>query len=110
MLSVNIFGSYQMKFSILISVALADVGIQIRNGTDAFPGQFPYMAAIRVRSLLEKIFKIVWQLLLAYHKSDPETNHTEYSFYSFCNYAYVQLTSCFSCIALPKHLSDAPSQ
>ena len=32
----------------LISVALADVGIKIFNGTNAFPGQFPYMAAIRV--------------------------------------------------------------
>ena len=30
----------------------ADAGIQIFNGTDAFPGQFPYMAAIRVSNIV----------------------------------------------------------
>ena len=33
---------------VFVSVGYADVGITIVNGTEAFPGQFPYMAAIRV--------------------------------------------------------------
>ena len=43
-----------MKFPLLISVALSDVGIHLFNGTDAFPGQFPYAAAIIVSSLAGK--------------------------------------------------------
>ena len=46
-------------------VIQGDVGIKIFNGTFAIPGQFPYMAAIRVsKLLLSKTFHVFTQLLL----------------------------------------------
>ena len=53
--------SMNFNFAVLISVALADVGIQIFNGTDAFPGQFPYVAAFRVSVFTDLLFKR-WQV------------------------------------------------